>query len=98
MNFVLWLLLSFIVLKLCGVIAWSWWVVLAPLWCWIGIAVVWVLYDSNALKTKKEKKEYKDKTVYRTTKENKDGTFVLKKDVTVYKEDEGEDKNKTGVR
>lgn len=26
------LLVAFVVLKLCGVIAWSWWLVLAPLW------------------------------------------------------------------
>ena len=26
------LLITFIVLKLCGVIAWSWWWVLSPLW------------------------------------------------------------------
>ena len=26
------LLVAFIVLKLCGVIAWSWWWVLSPLW------------------------------------------------------------------
>lgn len=26
------LAIAFIVLKLCGVISWSWWVVLAPIW------------------------------------------------------------------
>lgn len=32
------LLVVFVVLKLCGVIAWSWWWVLSPLW--IGLAIV----------------------------------------------------------
>lgn len=32
------LTITFIVLKLCGVIAWSWWWVLAPLW--IPVAAV----------------------------------------------------------
>ncbi len=32
MNFGGWLLLAFIVLKLTGVITWSWWWVLSPLW------------------------------------------------------------------
>lgn len=33
------LAVAFIVLKLCGVIAWSWWWVLAPLWIPIAIAI-----------------------------------------------------------
>lgn len=33
----------FVVLKLCGVIAWSWWWVLSPVWiCW-GITLVTIL-------------------------------------------------------
>jgi hypothetical protein len=32
------LTIAFIVLKLCNVIAWSWWWVLSPIW--IGIAIV----------------------------------------------------------
>lgn len=36
------LTIAFIVLKLCGVIAWSWWWVLAPFWGSIGIAVICV--------------------------------------------------------
>ena len=35
------LFLIFLVLKLCGVIAWSWWWVTSPLW--IGLAVVLAL-------------------------------------------------------
>lgn len=34
---------AFIVLKLCGVIKWSWWWVLAPLWASIGLTVVILL-------------------------------------------------------
>lgn len=34
------LLVAFVVLKLTGVIAWSWWWVLSPLWISVGIAVV----------------------------------------------------------
>lgn len=34
------LLLSFIILKLCNVITWSWWWVLSPLWIPIAISVV----------------------------------------------------------
>lgn len=35
------LALLFIALKLCGVIAWSWWWVLCPLW--IGLAVILIV-------------------------------------------------------
>lgn len=38
----------FIILKLCGVINWSWWVVLLPLWVTVaigGIVIVWALLD-----------------------------------------------------
>lgn len=34
------LLVTFIVLKLCHVIDWSWWWVLAPLWIPLGLAAV----------------------------------------------------------
>lgn len=33
------LTIAFIVLKLCGVIAWSWWWVLSPLWISTGLAL-----------------------------------------------------------
>lgn len=33
------LLVAFIVLKLCGVIDWSWWVILLPLWAPIVLAI-----------------------------------------------------------
>lgn len=37
------LTLIFITLKLCGVIAWSWWWVLSPLWIPLAIAGIIVL-------------------------------------------------------
>lgn len=37
------LLIAFIVLKLCGVISWSWWWVMAPLWGAIVFAIVFAL-------------------------------------------------------
>ena len=37
------LTLVFIVLKLCGVIAWSWWWVLAPLWIPVGLIILAVV-------------------------------------------------------
>ena len=33
----------FIVLKLCGLIDWSWWWVLSPVWISIGLALVIIL-------------------------------------------------------
>lgn len=37
------LLLAFIVLKLCGVITWSWWWVLSPFWIPLAISVACLL-------------------------------------------------------
>ena len=37
------LLIVFIVLKLVGVISWSWWVVLIPLWISIGLVIIGIL-------------------------------------------------------
>ena len=34
------LLIVFIVLKLVGVISWSWWIVLIPLWIGIGLSII----------------------------------------------------------
>ena len=36
----------FIALKLTGVIAWSWWWVLAPFWIPFGIAAILILIDA----------------------------------------------------
>ena len=33
---------AFIILKLCGVITWSWWWVLSPIWISWGIAILMV--------------------------------------------------------
>lgn len=38
------LTIAFIVLKLCNVIAWSWWWVLAPLWIPITIIAIGLLF------------------------------------------------------
>jgi hypothetical protein len=38
------LFLVFLVLKLCGVITWSWWWVTAPLWISAGIGLVILLF------------------------------------------------------
>ena len=37
------LLVAFIVLKLCGVITWSWWLVLLPLWAPIALVLIILL-------------------------------------------------------
>lgn len=37
LGFTGWLTLAFIILKLTGVIGWSWWWVLAPLWITMGL-------------------------------------------------------------
>lgn len=56
------LLVAFIVLKLVGVIDWSWWWVMAPLWghilLWILIVGVILLYE--VFKSKPYKKKLKD--------------------------------------
>ena len=54
------LLVAFIVLKLCGVIKWSWVWVLCPLWIpaliVVVVFVVYAIYDK--VSEKKRKKEY----------------------------------------
>lgn len=42
------LAIAFIVLKLCGVIGWSWWWVLSPLWIPLALIVVVVLAFAGA--------------------------------------------------
>ena len=37
------LVIVFIVLRLCNVIAWSWWWVLAPLWIPVAIAIICII-------------------------------------------------------
>lgn len=37
------LLVVFVILKLCGVITWSWWWVLSPIWISAGLVVIILL-------------------------------------------------------
>lgn len=37
------LVIVFIVLRLCNMIAWSWWWVLAPLWIPVAIAIICII-------------------------------------------------------
>ena len=46
---------AFIVLKLCNVIEWSWWIVLAPIWGPIAFAI-FILWIKAILKSIKEVK------------------------------------------
>lgn len=46
---------AFIVLKLCGVITWSWWWVLAPTWISLGIAIILVGIAFAYIKSKRNK-------------------------------------------
>ena len=39
------LLLVFLVLKLCGVITWSWWWVMAPLWIPLLLVLIILLFE-----------------------------------------------------
>jgi len=45
------LTIVFIILKLCGVITWSWWWVLSPIWISIGIVlfflIIFILFASR---------------------------------------------------
>lgn len=43
MSFTQCLTVAFVVLKLTGVVAWSWWWVLSPLWIPVALAVLAVL-------------------------------------------------------
>lgn len=43
-SFVSLLAIVFIVLKLCDVITWSWWWVLAPIWIPFGVAMVLIVF------------------------------------------------------
>lgn len=40
----------FIVLKLCGVIKWSWWAVLIPTWIGLGLIVLLVVFALICMK------------------------------------------------
>lgn len=38
------LAIVFIVLKLCGVITWSWWWVLSPIWISLGFVIIGLIF------------------------------------------------------
>tara|TARA_Y100000310_G_scaffold60007_1_gene55397 strand:- start:42 stop:266 length:225 start_codon:yes stop_codon:yes gene_type:complete len=53
-SFLQLLVILFITLKLCGVITWSWWWVLSPIWIGLGVAAllltiafVWLILDKK---------------------------------------------------
>ena len=46
------LAIVFIILKLCGIITWSWWWVLSPLWI---SAILWVIFVIIALLVERRK-------------------------------------------
>jgi len=54
-------LVVFVVLKLTGVIDWSWWWVLSPLWIAIGLFVVIAAGISIVYKVKRPRKRKRDK-------------------------------------
>lgn len=59
------LLVAFVVLKLCGVIDWSWWWVLSPLWIPLGFVILVLLVlgiAKLALKNMDKKAERRKKS------------------------------------
>ena len=53
MNFLAVLTLIFIVLKLVGVITWSWWWVLAPVWiAWLPIIILTLIVGGGVWMTR----------------------------------------------
>ena len=53
------LLVAFVVLKLCGVIDWSWWWVTSPIWIPLGIALL--LFAVSGMMILLEKRKRKEK-------------------------------------
>ena len=49
------LTLVFIVLKLCGVVTWSWWWVLSPIWISIGVCAMLLIIMFFIVKKEKTK-------------------------------------------
>lgn len=48
MSFLGWLTLLFVAFKLIGLIHWSWWAVLAPLWMpWVFILIPYTIYIAS---------------------------------------------------
>ena len=54
-NFTGLLTLVFIVLKLCGVVTWSWWWVLSPIWISIGVCAMLLIIMFFIVKKEKTK-------------------------------------------
>lgn len=48
----------FIALKLCGVIDWSWWWVLAPLWISFGIVIIIIVIIVIVFNVKRREKHW----------------------------------------
>ncbi len=57
------LFLVFLVLKLTGVIAWSWWWVTAPLWAPLVLALVMLLISVLFITTASDRKKQKRRTL-----------------------------------
>lgn len=56
------LTIIFVILKLCGVLSWSWWWVLSPLWggvaIFIVLALIWLFcFIAVTIKEKRENKK-----------------------------------------
>lgn len=49
------LTLVFIVLKLCGVVTWSWWWVLSPIWIGVGVCAISLIIMFVIVKKEKTK-------------------------------------------
>ena len=66
-NLVAWaLFITFMVLKLCNVINWSWWWVTAPLWITYGVGILAIIimaiiFGVVSAKRKKERKAHMEK-------------------------------------
>lgn len=60
------LTIIFIILKLCGVISWAWWLVLLPTWGGVALAVIIATfvclcgYIAEKIQEKKEEKQKKE--------------------------------------
>ena len=46
-----WATIMFVMLRLIGVISWSWWWVLSPIWIFAGIAILLAIRESREPKT-----------------------------------------------
>ena len=51
------LFILFLALRLCGVIAWSWWWVFAPVWGWTVLKILDAIVGGNVTVVEDEKEE-----------------------------------------